>query len=507
MVNEKSRTYNSILNSLIGILTAIVNIVINFTIRIAIVRALGEEINGLHSLLQNILSILTVFETSICTAMIIHLYQPMKSNDICTLNSILGFYKKIYFALALFIIGMGSIVNIFINKIITTSIPMRDVRCYFVLFIFTVAINYVTYTYRIVLFAAQRNRISSVATMIAELIFRGMAIIMAFTYKSYLLFLLCYVGERVLGNSICKWYARKIYVGLECNITNKSDQLLKEKLVKTVRPLILTRFAEVVQNSSQSILISLLIGNIAIVGYYGNYTLVIGAVGLLYSQLGAAFTSSFGNLSTERDVKRMQQAYNKTAFIMSSMAIIICAGFLACIQDFIKLVFGEPFLLSGKAMVILMFTMFISLINIPIVSVQNATGMHSIDSKNMVIQAIVSVFGGYVGGVYWGIEGLLTGMLIPLIVFTTISKNILISKSVLDMKIKECLGMTGRQVIVGVVVFGITDKITNLIDTMSCLINILLKGVISVVISVGIIYICSFKEKAFKEIMLLIKSR
>lgn len=56
-MKEKSRTYNSITNSIWGIASALITVVLNFVVRIVIVRALGEEINGLHNLFQNTINV------------------------------------------------------------------------------------------------------------------------------------------------------------------------------------------------------------------------------------------------------------------------------------------------------------------------------------------------------------------------------------------------------------------------------------------------------------------
>lgn len=77
-MKEKSRTYNSITNSIWGIASALITVVLNFVVRIVIVRALGEEINGLHNLFQNTINVMALMETGVSSAMIIHLYEPGK---------------------------------------------------------------------------------------------------------------------------------------------------------------------------------------------------------------------------------------------------------------------------------------------------------------------------------------------------------------------------------------------------------------------------------------------
>jgi O-antigen/teichoic acid export membrane protein len=299
---------------------------------------------------------------------------------------------------------------------------------------------------------------------------------------------------------------KKRYKGITCWIKGGDNKELRMMIMTTIKPLFVTRVADIVQTSSQSILISVLLGSIAIVGYYGNYTLVTGAVGLLFSQIGAAFTSSFGNLAISNDKNKMYDAFRKTDFIMESIAIIICSGFMACIQDFISLAFGEAFLLGDVSVVILMATMLVTLLNVPVISVQNATGRHSVDVKFMVVQALFSILGGFMGGYFFKMEGLLFGMLVPLFVFTTIGKNIAIQKSLFDKSLSAVFAYLAISIIRSSVIISIVVFATAIIDTSSLMLNILVKGVIAVFISVAMIVVTSFKSKYFKSTIMLFKT-
>lgn len=504
-MKQKSRTYNSIFNSAIGIISAIFNVALNFFVRIVIVRALGEEINGLHSLFQNIINIMAVVETSMCTAMIIHLYEPMKHDDIDKLNNIMSFYNKIYRVLAAGFMVVGGIMNLFLKFIVTTDIPMAQVHMYFFIFTLAIAINYLTYTYRVVLFAEQKNRVSSIATLLSEIIFRGGAALLAMLLHSYTFFLICFIVEKLFGNLICRFYVRKEHKGICCTVKNSDNKKLRGEVMTTVKPLFVSRIADIVQNSSQGILISVLLGNIAIVGYYGNYSLVIGSVGILFSQLGASFTSSFGNLATERDPEKMYKAFRKTDFIMSSIGIVMCSGFLVCIQDFISLAFGVHFLLGNLSVLILTLTMLVTLLNIPIISVQNATGRHDVDVKNMIFQALCSVVLGYIGGTFFGMEGLLIGMLVPLVLFTTVIKNIVIQKEVFGKTISETVKYLSYNFLKSFVVLSMVYVSTYFINTDLYLANIFIKGIVALVVSVVMIVIVSLRDSSLKDTVNLVK--
>lgn len=506
-MKEKSRTYNSIANSIWGILSALITVVLNFAVRIFIVRALGEEINGLHNLFQNTINVMALMETGVSSAMVIHLYEPIKNKNKILIKKLISFYRKLYLGIAFTFLAVGIIVDIcFLNKIVSTTIDMRSVHIYFLFFALSFFANYLAYYKRSILYAEQNNRISIMSTTISQVIFRGMAILSAIFTHEYLYFLILLIGEKICSNAICNIYVNKHYPYLK-NIKNvKLEKKKKRAIFNTIKPLFVNQTALTVQNSANSILISMLLGNISIVGYYGNYQLVISTVQLLFSQMGGAFTSSFGNLATENDKKRMYEAYRKSCFVMNSLAFVCCAAFVACIQEFIRIVFGPTFVLNFLCVIILMANMLVYLLNIPIISVQNAMGLHNYDAGMMIIQAISAIVLGYVGGTFWGMEGILLGLTIPTIIFTFIHKGIVISKRAFEISTIRYLRDIGSDLLKGIIIVACTCWICYRLPDIYPLIKFILEVVLSLGISIVLVVLFSFRNRYFKDALNMIKN-
>jgi len=342
------------------------------------------------------------------------------------------------------------------------------------------------------------------STTISQVIFRGMAIVSAVLTHEYLYFLLFLIGEKICSNAICNIYVNKQHPYLKKINAVKLEKEKKQAIFRTIKPLFINQTSLTVQNSANSILISMLLGNISIVGYYGNYQLVISTVQLLFSQMGGAFTSSFGNLATENDKKRMYSVYRKSCFVMNSLAFICCAGFIACIQDFIYIVFGSNFVLSFSCVLILVFSMLIYLLDIPIISVQNAMGLHRCDAGVMIIQAVLAIACGYGAGKVWGMEGILLGLTIPTVIFTFIHKGIVISKVAFEVTSYKYLKDMGSDLIKGIVIIGVISAICNCIPAWNPVIAMILKGILSVIISGILIIAFSFKSEYFKETLAML---
>lgn len=507
-MKTESRTYNSIINSLFGIAAAIINIILNFIVRIFIVKALGDEINGLHNLFQNTINVMALMETGICSAMIIHLYKPVKEDNKAEIQALMSFYQKIYLAISIIFIVVGLIVDFFfLDKIITTTIKIREVRIYFFFFALSFFINYLTYYKRSLLYAEQKNRISVMATTVSEIIFRTLAVVIAFLTREYFYFLLCIIAEKFFGNLICIIVVNKNHPYLRSLKGIKLEKEKQKAVFNTIKPLLVNQIASTVQKSANSILISILLGSISIVGYYGNYQLVVNTVELLFSQIGSAFTSSFGNLSTSGDKEKMYAVYSKLRFIIMALTIICMAGFLVCIQPFIEFFFSNTFVLSYRVVVILAISLIAYLLGIPAISVQNAMGLHKKDAFLMIIQAISSVILGYILGKFWGMEGILIGLNIPTIIFTLFAKGLIINKVAFDKSNFSYLKTITIEILKCGIIIAVSVLITMFFSTGILLLDILLRGGVSVITSVALLTLFSIRNPYFKELIGSIKRK
>ena len=409
---QSSRTYNSILNSMVGIVSSAVTVLLNFVVRIIIVRELGEEINGIHNLFQSITNVVALIEAGFSTAMIIYLYKPIKEEDHDTTKAIMSFYKKIYARIALIYAVVCILINIFlIQYLVVSSIPIWQVRIYFAIYTLITPFSYLTYHKTSILFAEQKNRVRITVVTASELVFRTLQIVSVIILKQYYVFLVLLILEKITSNVICSKYVDKRHKYLKEKNSAEISEGTKSFIYSKVKSIFVNNISSNAQTSAKSILISILLGNVSVVGYFGNYQLVISSAQLLFSQFGGAFTSSFGNLAVEGNKEHMYQVYRKTAFIFDSIAIILCGGFISCIQTFILMFFGERFLLSLSSVIILTIGMFVYLLNVPIISIQNALGLHNKDQVVMVVQAIVAVVLGYLFGLKFGMDGILMGLL------------------------------------------------------------------------------------------------
>lgn len=505
---EKSHTYNSIVNSLFGIGASFVTIVLNFVVRVVLVRTLGSEIYGLQNLFQNITNVMVLMELGISSAMVIHLYKPLKHGDEGLVKSIMRFYRQVYYGIALLFFVVSLVVTLFLlDFLVSTTIDMSLVRLYFFLFTASFSVDYLTYYKRSILYATQRNRVSTGVTALCELLFRTFQIVLVVCFRNYVFFLAVTILEKLVSNVICSIYVDMHHPYLR---KGRAEKLASEKrtaIYTTVKPLLVNQLASTVERSSKSILISLLLGNISVVGYYGNYQLVSSVVETIYSQLGGAFTTSFGNLAVDAEKSRMERAYRKTAFLLSWMACFFCAAFLVCVQDFILIVFGAEYVLDWPCVVLIVAYLAVYLLDIPAISTQNAMGLHRLDAKEMALQACLSIVVSYLLGLEFGMAGILGGSIIPLAALTLINKGRVVTSYAFDMPFRNYLKIVATEACTLFVVCAISVFLCSLVPLEASVLSFVAKGLMALAVALIVPGFMFRETQEFKDTTALVRAR
>lgn len=105
-----------------------------------------------------------------------------------------------------------------------------------------------------------------------------------------------------------------------------------------------------------------------------------------------------------------------------------CSCFITLIQPFISLFFGNSFVLSFEVAVVICCNYYFVSMNVPAVSVQNATGLHNKDVWVMIIQAVLNIVLSILLGKWIGLIGVVLATVISTIVCPLISKEYVIYK-------------------------------------------------------------------------------
>lgn len=156
------RTRNSIKNSLIGILGQLFNIGINFISRTLFIQILGANYLGINGLFTNVLSMLSLAELGIGSAITYHMYKPLANDDREKIKSLMYLYAKSYKIIGLIVGIIGISILPFLDLIINDAPNVDNLSIIYVLFLLNSVISYFFAYKTSITIADQKNYIVTI---------------------------------------------------------------------------------------------------------------------------------------------------------------------------------------------------------------------------------------------------------------------------------------------------------------------------------------------------------
>lgn len=165
---------------------------LGFVLRTVFIAHLGDTLNGINALYTSILSVLSMAELGVGTALNYSLYMPVASGDIEKVKSYMQLYKKAYRTIGMIIAVIGLAISPFLPYLVKQpeGVTVRDLTLYYFIFLFnTVSTYFVAYKYSLVN-AEQKNYIQTNIITITKMITVSLQILVILTTGNFYLYLL-----------------------------------------------------------------------------------------------------------------------------------------------------------------------------------------------------------------------------------------------------------------------------------------------------------------------------
>lgn len=497
----KSRTVNTAINSFVGMLSYAFVMAATLATRVAFARYLGNELLGVNSLYTSILQVLQISELGISNAIIVFLYGPIKNSDKETIKSLISLYKRVYLLFSLFLFILGCLVDLFIIphivKVNSTSMP--DIQIYFLLYLIGIVCSYLFAHNKSVIYAEQRNGVISWANAIQKCLVGIFQVLAVFLYKNYFLFLILLIVGNIAENLFCHFWVLKRHPYLLDKNVNPLSPEDKQNIINLIKPVFVVKIADKVLNQSDSIIVNSFI-DIITLGMYANYHTIFNAVLGLFSPIGAALTSSYGNLSIGASPSEKFRGYKKSYDLLHFVSVLFCSFFLAYIQDFIAIAYGDEFLLSDSLCVWMTIYLYVTSVKTIYYSYQNAMGLHKLDQKQMLLQVPVNIIASIALVFILGIDGVVIGSIIALVLCSICFKGMYLYKFSFNENTSLYYIKTIKDSLLAAVILFITYFCSKIYIANS-IISFLIKVIImSIVICIYAVAILAF-SKDFRTVL------
>lgn len=416
-----SRTQRSIQNVRIALVYYFINLVINFLSRKVFIEYLGTEILGLNTTVVNLLQFLNLAELGIGAAISYTLYQPLADNDRVKISEIVSVQGYMYRRIAGFVILGAFLLSCFFPLIFAkTALPLwYAYGTFFVLLCSSLAGYYFNYR-QIVLTADQKDykitiHVKSVTIVKSVLQILAIAYLPAGYVWWLLLEFTAVVVSTLSVNRLLKreypWLSARAKAGKElrdkyAGIITKTKQLFFHK----VGSYVLTQTSPLIIYAYTSL---------TLVAVFGNYMLIIMGITALLAAIFNSIGAGVGNLVAQSNKEHILSVFEELFCSRFLFAGTACYCVYRLAPAFITLWVGGEYQLDNLSLMLMVLIMYINLIRTVVDSFVNAYGLFQ-DIWAPVTEACLNIGLSVLLGYWWGIPGILCGVLISqlLIVFT-----------------------------------------------------------------------------------------
>ena len=487
------RTRKSIKNIIWAAIIFTINIIVNFISRKIFIVIMGNEYNGLNSLLLNVSSMLSIAELGISNAIIYKLYKPFSENNKEKIKSLMKFYKNAYRLVAISVLAIGICILPFLKYIINDIDIDINIHISYILYVIDVFVSYLLSYKRSIFIVSQNEYIIKKIHLLYVLLYNTIQTLIIFLTKNYYLFLIIKILFTILENIIITMFANKKYPFL-LSKADKLDKNDKKEIIQKIKALFVHKVAGFIVNGTDNILISLFFG-IIMVGKYNNYFVIMNSLFMLVSAVFTAITPSIGNLLVEDNKEKNLNVYKKIKLINLIISLVSSCLLLALIQNFIILWLGKEYILDNTLICTIVIYYFYRTLKLPIVSFKDAAGIYYEDRFVPLIESIINVVFSIFFAKLLGLTGILIGTIISNLFLFVYSYPKFVYSKLFNSNAMEYYKLFFKDSIIML----FTLSLVNIINTNIIIKNIYLNMIFEIIIGLFIpiiIIIIIYKDSA-----------
>lgn len=305
-MKRRTRTEYSILNIATGIGGYILNTILGFACRIVFVRCLSADYLGVNGLFTNILTMLSLTELGIGSAIGYALYKPLAENDEEKIASLMKFYQRAYHIIGIVVACVGLALIPFLNIIIQEQPDISEsIYLLYLINLFNTASTYFSYRSSLLVVAQQNYIVSGLNYVITifQSIFQSVFLMIT---HNYLVYLLIQMAGTFIYNVAISTIAGRRYPFIKAKNIRPLLKEERQSLFNNIRDLTIYKISGLLVNSTDNILITFFQG-LATTGITSNYTLLVNTLNSLLNQVFNGLTASVGNHNaTESNEKNLR---------------------------------------------------------------------------------------------------------------------------------------------------------------------------------------------------------
>lgn len=412
---ENSRTAQSIKNARISIFFSVLILILGFFSRKIFIEHLGAEVLGLNTAATNLLGFLNLAELGISAAVSYTLYTPLFQKDYESVNEIVAVQGWLYRRIAYIVLSGGAVLMCLFPWIFSKmELPLWYAYGSFAVLLLAAMLGYIV-NYQQIVLSADQQEYKITYNVQGFKAFKLLIQIVGIGYfqQGYVYWL---VVELVMSVTTCFFLnqtIRKSFPWLYPDLLK--GKMLSQKhvsVIRKIKQLFFHKFAGYVLGQTSPLVIYAFL-SLTMVAVYGNYMLLVVSVSLIINSIFNGMNAGIGHLVAEGNRDKIFSFFREYTVCRYWLASVFCFCLFYLSHSFMSLWIGREYLLDSTSFTLLVVYAFINMTRTNDTFI-SAYGLFQ-DVYAPVIEACLNLGFSVLLGYYYGLPGIITGVLISLL--------------------------------------------------------------------------------------------
>lgn len=503
---SESRVINTTLNSVMSIGAKLLNIVLSFVMRSIFIQTLGVEYLGISSLFSNILTVLSLTELGIGSAITFALYKPLADNDYPKIAALMHFYKNAYRLIAIIIALVGVSLIPFLTYLINDVPNVREnITLLYVMYLSNTVLSYFL-VYKSTLFrASQNSRKISMVDIFITIARTSIETICLLIFHNFVLYLSISIVSTFLRNLIISFLADKKFKKVYQYKKERLDKKEKKAIFKDIYALSLYQISGVVINGTDSIVISAF-DSTKSVGYLDNYKMIVNNVDSLFLQFYNSVVPSIGNLAVNANKEKQYSVFKTINFLTFIITNFATVSFLILLNPFIQIWLKDStYIMPPIIIFLLIFNFYIVMMIRPVSSFRTSNGLFVQGKYRPLIMAMINLVVSVVLVFKFGVAGVIVGTIVSRVSTQLWFDPYLVFKHVFNKSVLVYFKQYICYILITIFSFAITYFVASMMPKINAYVDFVLLVMLCIIIPNGIVIVLFRNSKEFKELLQIVK--
>lgn len=488
----------AILNITIGFGFKIIVLLLAIISKSFVVRHLGDEVNGLYSLFVSILGFLSVAELGIGSAITFSMYKPIVDNDKDSVSALYYLFRKFYLIVFTIMLVVGLLITPLLPYLAKGSSGEVNIYINYLIFLVSVSITYLFGHKTSLINAYKDNYITTSITSITLIIEGILQIIVIMVTKSFVLFLLVRILSQLINGIVTEIVYRLKYKS-NINDNKNIDVDKKTELFKNSKALMYYRVGSKLISTFDGIIISSLIGVVAL-GYYSNYLVIITGMTSLLTIMFTEITSIIGHNYAKSTKDKYYQSFKKAYVVNFIVGTIFYLGFISISDFLITIMFGEDKIQTTLLVVIIGVNYYTQFARESVRLFKTASGQFHQDRFRPLIEGIINIILSVIFALKWGIVGILIATIISKLIITYLYEPLILYRDTFNKSPRKFYFAHYSNFLIFVIV-SLIYSLLPIPKMNNIYVNILINGTISVMLSLATFVVIYIIYKPFRVVL------